>query len=61
MRRIARAFFAASIVLQLAAAAHALDLNRPPFQAPTAFGLAEMDRLIAGLERTLREAGLAGR
>lgn len=35
--------------------------DRPPFQAPTAFGLAEMDRLIAGLERTLREAGLAGR
>ncbi len=32
--------------------------DRPPFQAPTALGLAEMDRLIAQLHRTLCEAGL---
>ena len=34
MHRIARAFAAASLLLLGAAAAQALDLNRPPFQAP---------------------------
>lgn len=32
--------------------------ERPPFQVPTAFGLAEMERLLAGLRATMVEAGL---
>ena len=33
--------------------------ERPPFQAPTAFGLAEMERLLDGLRATMAEAGLS--
>lgn len=32
--------------------------DRPPFQAPTTFGLAETERLLAGLRQTMQEAGL---
>jgi 4-hydroxy-tetrahydrodipicolinate synthase len=33
--------------------------ERPPFQAPTAFGLAETERLLGALRATMTEAGLA--